>query len=173
VTRRKTSHDHQEAPDPFIVVGLDAEWVLESAGKNLILCCQFCVNNADTGAKAELIIFLKDGKRITLENGLTRAMLVAVKQGIIAKVPNRFIIAAHFTRADLTTFKDFKLFKRSVGAVRKSYATTDRPLQLCLASNEGPVRCSATVVDTMMLSPAGASLDKLGKLLGVPKVEMP
>jgi hypothetical protein len=146
---------------------------LESAGKNLILSYQFCVLNADTGAKAELIMLPKNGARITLENGLSRAMLVAVKQGVIAKVPNKFIVSAHFTRADLTTFKDFKLFKRGVGAVRKSYATTDRPLQLCLASNEGPVRVSASVVDTMMLSPAGTSLDKLGKLLGVHKVELP
>ena len=57
--------------------------------------------------------------------------------------------------------------------MRKSYATTERPLQLRLASNEGPVRCNATVVDTMMLSPAGTSLEKLGKLIGVPKVELP
>ena len=100
-------------------------------------------------------------------------MLKALKERVIDKVPNRFIISAHFTRADLTTFADFELFKRSIGAVRKSYATTERPLQLDLATDEGPVRCSATVVDTMMLSPAGTSLEKLGKLLGVPKIELP
>ena len=57
----------KKAPDPFVSVGLDAEWVLESAGKNLILSYQFCVLNADSGAMAKLIIFPKDGKRITLE----------------------------------------------------------------------------------------------------------
>ena len=34
-------------------------------------------------------------------------MLKARKEGVIDKVPNRFIIAGHFTRADLTTFSDF------------------------------------------------------------------
>ena len=42
-----------------------------------------------------------------------------------------------------------------------------------MSSDEGPVRCSATVVDTMMLSPAGTSLEKLGKLLDMPKIELP
>ena len=173
MTRRKIPHEQIEAPDPFVSIGLDAEWVLESAGKNRILSYQFCVLNADSGARSELIIYPKDSKRITLENGLTRAMLKALRQGVIAKVPRRFIITAHFTRADLTAFEDFGLFKRGVGAVRKSYATTERPLHLQLSSNEGPVRCSATVVDTMLLSPAGTSLEKLGKLLGVHKVELP
>ena len=57
--------------------------------------------------------------------------------------------------------------------MRKTYATTEIPLQLRLASNEGPVRCSAVIVDTMLLAPAGTSLEKLGKLLGVPKIDLP
>ena len=100
-------------------------------------------------------------------------MLKARKERVIAKVPNRFIIAGHFTRADLTTFSDFGLFKRRTGAVRKTYATTELPLSLRLVSNEGPVRCSAVVIDTMLLAPAGTSLETLGKLLGVPKIELP
>ena len=62
---RKIPHEHEEAPDPFVSIGLDAEWVFESAGKNRILSYQFCVLNADSGAKAELIIYPKDGKRIS------------------------------------------------------------------------------------------------------------
>ena len=121
---RKIPHEHLAAPDPFVTIGLDAEWVLELVGKNLILSYQFCVLNADSGARAELIIYPKAGKRITLEEGLTRAMLKALKERVINQVPKRFIISAHFTRADLTTFANFRLFKRGIGAVRKSYATT-------------------------------------------------
>jgi hypothetical protein len=162
-----------EADDPFVVAGLDAEWVSESAGVNLILSYQFSVLNADSGNRADIIVYSKGGKRITLEEGLTRAMLKACKKGVIDKVPGRFIIAAHFTRADLTTFANFGLIKRSVGAVRKSYATTERPLSVKLATSKGAINCSATVVDTMMLSSAGTSLEKLGKLLGFHKVELP
>ena len=129
--------------------------------------------NADSGKLTTLIIYPKDGKRISLENGLTRALLKARRTGVVDKVPSRFVIAGHFTRADLTTFADFGYFKRRIGAVRKSYATTELPLQLCLASSEGPVRCSAMVVDTMMLSPNGTSVETIGNLLGEPKVILP
>ena len=88
-------------------------------------------------------------------------------------MPRRFVIAGHFTRADLTTFADFGFFKRRIGAVRKSYATTEIPLQLRLASSEGPVRCGVMIVDTMMLTPTGTSVETIGKLLGEPKVNLP
>ena len=153
--------------------GIDAEWVFESAGKNRILSYQFCLLNADSGKLAKLIIYPKNGKRISLENGLTRALLKARREKVIDKVPRKFTIAGHFTRADLTTFSDFGYFKRRTGAVRKTYATTEMPLSLRLASNEGPVRCSAVIIDTMLLAPAGTSLEALGKLLGVPKIELP
>ncbi len=162
-----------EADDPFVAAGVDAEWVASSPGVNRILSYQFSVLNADSDAQTNIIIYSKGGKRITLEEGLSRAMLKAMKKGVIAKVPNRFIIAAHFTRADLTTFANFGLFKRGVGAVRKSYTTTERPLSVRLATSKGAINCSATVVDTMLLSSAGTSLEKLGKLLGVPKIELP
>ena len=69
-------------------------------------------------------------------------MLKAQRKGVIDRVPRRFIITAHFTRADLTTFKNFGFFKRNIGAVRKTYATTELPLQLRLVSTEG--RSNAT-----------------------------
>ena len=122
----------------------------------------FCPTNSPSSTPTParlttLIIYPKNGQRISLEHGLTRALLKARRENVIDKVPRRFIIAGHFTRADLTTFADFGYFKRRIGAVRKSYATTEMPLQLRLASNEGPVRCSAVIIDTMMLAPAGTS----------------
>ena len=173
MTRQKRPYEYAKDPDPFVVFGIDAEWVFESAGKNRILSYQFCLLNADSGKLAKLIIYPKNGKRISLENGLTRALLKARRENVIDKVPRKFIIAGHFTRADLTTFSDFGYFKRRTGAVRKTYATTEMPLSLRLASNEGPVRCSAVIIDTMLLAPAGTSLEKLGNLLGVPKIDLP
>ena len=46
---RKKPHQFAEDPDPFVVIGLDAEWVYESAGKNLILSYQFALLNDDSG----------------------------------------------------------------------------------------------------------------------------
>jgi hypothetical protein len=77
VKRRKKPYEYARDPDPFFVIGLDAEWVFESAGKNLILSYQFSMHNADSGKLATLIIYPKNGARISLENGMTRAMLEA------------------------------------------------------------------------------------------------
>jgi hypothetical protein len=159
--------------DSLIVVGIDAEWVYESEGRNRILSYQFAVHNADTGQTTTLIVYTKDGQRICLERGLSMALLKARRRGVIDKVPRRFVMAGHFTRADLTTFADFGFFKRRTGAVRKSYATTEIPLELRVASSEGPVKCSATVVDTMMLTSTGTSVETIGNLLGEPKVNLP
>ena len=171
--RNSKPYEFEEDDDPFIVVGIDAEWVYESEGRNRILSYQFAVHNDDTGRMATLIVYTKDGQRISLERGLSMAFLKARRRGVIDKVPRRFVIAGHFTRADLTTFADFGFFKRRIGAVRKSYATTEIPLQLSLASSEGPVRCGAMVVDTMMLTSAGTSVETIGNLLGEPKVNLP
>ena len=171
--RNSKPYEFEEDGDPFIVVGIDAEWVYESEGRNRILSYQFAVLNADTGQLTKLIVYTKDGQRISLEHGLSKALLKARRGRVIDKVPRRFVIAGHFTRADLTTFADFGFFKRRIGAVRKSYATTEMPLQLRLASSEGPVRCGVMIVDTMMLTPTGTSVEKIGNLLGEPKVNLP
>jgi hypothetical protein len=171
--RNSKPYEFEDDDDPFIVVGIDAEWVYESEGRNHILSYQFAVHNDDTGQKTMLIVYTKQGQRISLERGLSMAFLKAKRKGVIDRAPRRFVIAAHFTRADLTTLSDFPFFKRRIGAVRKSYATTERPLQLRVASSEGPVKCSATVVDTMMLTSTGTSLETIGNLLGEPKVNLP
>ena len=79
-------------------------------------------------------------------------MLKACRKSVIDKAPKRFVIAGHFTRADMTTFSDFSYFKRRLSAVRKTYATTEIPVSLRLASNEGPVHCRAVIIDTMLLA---------------------
>ena len=171
--RNRKPYEFEDDDDPFIVVGIDAEWVYESEGRNQILSYQFAVHNDDTGQTTMRIVYTKHGQRISLERGLSIAFLEARRKGVIDRVPRRFVIAGHFTRADLTTFADFGFFKRRIGAVRKSYATTEIPLQLRVASSEGPVRCSAIVVDTMMLTSTGTSVETIGNLLGEPKVNLP
>ena len=175
MARRRIPHEHsRRTPDPFVAIGLDAEWVLESVGRNLIL--QLSVLRAQRRQRSD-----DDADHLSEKRQAHHARerpdasdaQGAARSASSTRCRTGSSSPAHFTRADLTTFADFGCFKRGIGAVRKSYATTERPLQLRLASNEGPVRCSATVVDTMMLSPAGTSLEKLGKLLGVPKIELP
>ena len=41
--RSSKPYEFKEDDDPFIVVGIDAEWVYESKGRNKILSYQFAV----------------------------------------------------------------------------------------------------------------------------------
>ena len=55
--RSSKPYEFKDDDDPFIVVGIDAEWVYESEGRNCILSYQFAVINADTGRMATRIVY--------------------------------------------------------------------------------------------------------------------
>ena len=97
----------------------------------------------------------------------------AICEGIIPSPPDIIHLAAHFSRADLSTLRDFAKLKRRFSAVRRTYATTMKPLVLRIPTDQGTARVSVRLVDTMLIAPAGASLASLGATLGVPKVDLP
>jgi DNA polymerase type B, organellar and viral len=97
----------------------------------------------------------------------------AIWEGVIPSPTDVIHLAAHFSRADLSTLRDFAKLKRRFSAVRRTYATTMKPLVLRIFTDEGPARVSVRLVDTMLIAPAGASLALLGETLGVPKVDLP
>src|SRR6516225_9167330 len=57
--RNRKPYEFEDDDDPFIVVGIDAEWVYESEGRNHILSCQFAVHNDDIGQTTTLIVYPK------------------------------------------------------------------------------------------------------------------
>jgi hypothetical protein len=161
---------------PRIIVGFDSEWTATARGENRILSWQFVVLNTDTGAMSDSFIE-PDGPtrrhRIALSGGLSAALHRARLEGVIPSIPDKLTVAAHFARADLTTVRDFHAHKRRLTAVRRTYASTDIPLSLRIATPEGIVRCNVTVADTSLLTAAKTSLEKLGEDLGLRKVELP
>ncbi len=92
---------------------------------------------------------------------------------MIEEWPEFLALVAHFTRADLTTLRDWKNLRTRVDSVRQTFATTTRSLVLTIPSPSGSRRVSIIVVDTMLLAPAGSSLKVLGDALGMPKIELP
>src|SRR5262245_23945002 len=93
----------------------------------------------------------------------------AVRDGAIPRPPEILHLAAHFSRADLSSLRDFPKLKRKFSAVRRTYATTMKPLVLDILTDQGTARVSVRLVDTMLIAPTGASLASLGATLGVPK----
>ena len=87
----------------------------------------------------------------------------------------RIAITAHFTRADLATFSDFKSLKKSFDHVRGTFASVKRPtIRDIRMPNGARVKATLTLFDTRLLAPAGAGkLKDLGNLIGLPKLEVP
>ena len=87
----------------------------------------------------------------------------------------RIAITAHFTRADLATFSDFKSLKKSFDHVRGTFASVKRPtIREIRMPNGARVKATLTLFDTRLLAPAGAGkLRDLGNLIGLPKLEVP
>ena len=87
----------------------------------------------------------------------------------------RIAITAHFTRADLATFSDFKSLKKSFDHVRGTFASVKRPtIREIRMPNGARVKATLTLFDTRLLAPAGAGkLKDLGNLIGLPKLDVP
>jgi hypothetical protein len=97
----------------------------------------------------------------------------ALKRGVLPKPPDVFHLTAHFTRADLSTLRDYPLLKRKFSAIRKTYATVLKPYTCDILVSGGLHRISIRLVDTMLIGPAGSSLASLGDALKLQKVELP
>ena len=177
---RTPSEDQSAKAD--VVVGFDSEWVdashaddgIRPNASNRILSWQLYLVSS-SGACA-LLVEAKGGDKSSrrgLKPLLGMVVRKAIREGIIPSPPDVIHLAAHFSRADLSTLRDFAKLKRRFSAVRRTYATTMKPLVLGILTDEGPARVSVRLVDTMLIAPTGASLALLGATLGVPKVDLP
>ena len=168
----------QKGPGATLIVGLDSEYERSGRDRNHVLCLSFAAINPDTGTMSSGVLDVKDGTdrrhRPTLAASLARVVSAALKGGIVRRAPDQIVLAAHWSRADLPAFRDFPRLKLRFDSPRKTYATTTKPALMTLPLPSGPRRVSVTLVDTMLLAPAGQqSLKALGAMLGMPKLELP
>jgi hypothetical protein len=115
--------------EPPFIIGIDAEWVKETAERNRILSYQYACIVGD--ARWSGIIYpRKPGDRLLFGQLLGRAISDGIEAGHITRWPDQVTVTAHWTRADLSAFKDFRALKRGFDGVRKTYVTTGRPLKI-------------------------------------------
>lgn len=173
-----------------LIIGADTEYVRGSVyeneipetdqGKtNAVLCYTVSVIDPKTGQQTSGMIPTKGPTRrhrLSLSGFLT-SVLIALEDTNFFRAPARMRIALvfHFSRADLCGFRDFKRLKKRIDSVRNTFASTERPLVvMCRMPSGRTVRLSVTVVDTLLLAPAGlGALKKLGEVLEFPKIELP
>ena len=170
-----------------LVVGFDTEYVKQTAEftiaetelkRNRVLSYQLYILDTETGKQTGTVIPVSHGDKISgrknLGSLLELGIAQALREKIIDSVPEKIILAAHFWRADLPAFKDFKNLKRKLDSVRNTYVSSKQPFVQKFRLHGRPQKTSITVLDTMLLAPAGhQSLAKLGELLGIDKVALP
>ena len=173
-----------------LIIGADTEYVRAShldgipSDSNRVISYQACIYNPRTGARGS-DLFAPAGQRkahrITFAGFIGRCLASAERAGFIDTATGRLppkvsvAVAAHFSRADLPGFRDFRRLKRLFTVTRGTYATIDRPAILDVPMPDGRrLRVSVVLYDTKLLAPASAgSLKALGELLGFPKLEVP
>jgi hypothetical protein len=169
-----------------IIVGIDTEYVRESENGvelpdeipgNHVLSYQAWILDTETGKQNGAVIHTEGPDRrfrLSFTGFLSRALHAALKAYVFNEIPERIIVAVHFARADMCGFADWTKFKHQIDAVRGTYATTKKPMVRHLRINNRPRKISITLVDTMLLAPAGQqSLSALGDMLGVAKIDLP
>ena len=170
----------------MVIIGFDTEYTSGDReepeapqGSNHLLCYSFAVKDTTKERGISGGIPIEGGKdrrkRLTLNGFLAKVIHWAIQKGYLDRAPDSIVMVAHFNRADLCGFKDWRNIKRSFDAVRKTYTTTTRPTTRTLWLSGGKkVPVTVTLLDTMLLAPAGyRSLKKLGELLGFAKIDLP
>lgn len=89
----------------------------------------------------------------------------------------RVFLIAHWSLAEMQTFKDFNRIKTSFDSIRGTYITMGSPYELCVTLDEQNshryVDVEVILNDTALLAPPGhQSLDSLGKVIGLPKIDV-
>lgn len=168
---------------PNVIASLDAEWVNGRhaevslpTNENRLLSYQLTILNRTTGRYCSILIEPAGPTRrhrVSLGHLLATVLREARKAGVIEAWPETLALVAHFSRADLSTLRDWTDLRTRVDSVRRTFATTSRPLVLTVPSPAGAKRISIIVADTMLLAPAGSSLKTLGAALGEHKIELP
>src|SRR3954453_1371288 len=118
---------------PNVIASLDAEWVSGQhaevalpATDNRLLSYQLTILNRTTGQHHSVLIEPAGPTRwhrLSLGHLLAKAVLAAKWAGVIEAWPETLALVAHFTRADLTTLRDWKDLRRHVDSVRRTFAT--------------------------------------------------
>jgi hypothetical protein len=147
--------------------------VKETEDRNRILSYQFACVVGD--AKWSGIVFPpRPGARLLLSQLLGKAVSAGIEGEHITRWPTQVIVTAHWTRADLSAFDDFRAIKNRLDGVRKTYVTTGFPLKVACTVAKHLREFSVTLLDTQLLTPATSkSLDGVGKLLGFEKIKLP
>jgi hypothetical protein len=177
----------------IFIIGFDTEYEKsdstdeDEAKSNRVLSYQYCGQMVDEdGEQADRkwsgIIYPKGPTvedRLTIPEFLHHVIQDGLKQYPELTFPPNLYLIAHFTRADVPGFREFKdktlRDRLLLQNIRSLFMNLESPFVVEFQSHtEGkPVELKVSFRDTMTLAPTGLrSLDDLGKLLGIQKLKL-
>ena len=131
--------------------------VVDQTFLNELISYQFAIK---TESKLQMGIFYPEaGVRWSLAELLQEVIQAGRKEQTLDRVwPDELYLVAHFSRADVAMFKDYKELSRQLDNLRGSYATLGKPLkQILYDKNRNKHTVKVHLRDTMTISPAGGS----------------
>ena len=190
-------------PDPQddVDIVLDVEWTAQGRRRNRVLAYGLSLHCG--GRSVVKIVYPKGPDRrhrLKLGRLLGKVIAEALAAGVLPRHPERVTLITHYGRGDLAACRDFDRVKREADSLKGAFATTGRAanldLEVCpktgmpqdllprmpLARRMGvgdpggnTRHVQVTFRDTSLLVPEDGrrSLDALGELVGVAKVELP
>ncbi|MDU8946445.1 DNA polymerase [Ovoidimarina sediminis] len=188
-------HPRAKDPDQYLIIGFDTEYqrdVVElPSGKaelrNIVLSYQFSCRIVTTENEGEEPCWSgirlppgpNDEDRFSLEEFVGHAIRAGFEEHPDLVMPSDIYLVAHFNRADVPGFSDFKDEKTrralNLENVRGSYVNVkkDIPISLKDDDTDEAIDLSVRIRDTITLAPTGAqSLEKLGGILGFEKIKL-
>jgi len=188
------------SPD-YLIIGFDTEYqraplindetgeTLEHIRENEVLSYQYScsiltANLDEENPEIEWSgIILPRGTELSVRLSLQEFVSLAISDGFEKfpklAVPDQIFLIAHFTRADIPAFSDFKdegnRKNLNLHNIRNSFVNVrkDMPVDLADTNTGEPISVKLKLRDTMHLAPNGAkSLGRLGEILNFPKITL-
>ena len=177
-------------PDRYLIIGFDTEYqrfVGENKIENEVLSYQFSAVIVTRDQSADEIrwkgLILPKGSavddRLTLTEFVEHTIQAGVAEFPELMVPRLIYLVAHFTRADVPGFKDFKdktsREQLNLQNIRNLFMNVAKDITISLKDADGgsDIPISLKIRDTLALAPAGAkSLSAIGDILGFEKITL-
>lgn len=179
----------------YLIIGFDTEYQREAATnadgevelRNQVLSYQYSCRiispeNAEFEPHWSGIVLPKgrqDSDRLTLTEFVEHALAAGFRTNPNLKMPVDIYLVAHFTRADVPGFSDFKdeasRKAMKLENIRGLFMNVRKDIPVKLSRGKGlkPIRLGVKIRDTIALAPAGAkSLARLGDILNFKKIEL-
>lgn len=186
----------RDDPSPrYLIIGFDTEYQREAFTnaegmvelRNQVLSYQYSCriigpDNADAEPHWSGIVLPEgstDADRLSLAKFVEHAIAAGLSELPGQKIPVDIYLVAHFTRADVPGFSDFKdvASRESMNLenIRNLFmnVSKDIPVNLEQAGSGKPINLYVKIRDTIALAPTGAkSLAQLGEILGFKKLKL-